>query len=99
MRNLNIKIPGFKPSDNRPNRWIGATLCVLILGFFLYWFSDLSTTLAHVVFANSPVSPIIRWLVVLIVLAICVLGCYAFIDVLRHGPRRKRRQKDEPDAR
>ena len=99
MRNLNIKIPGYKSSGTaKTNRWIAGAISVLVLGFFLYCFSDLCSTLAHVVFAQSPVSPVIRWLLALIVLFVCVFGCYALIDEFRRGPKRKRKQRDEHDA-
>ena len=100
MRNLNIKIPGLKrkTTNSKTARWITGTFCVFLFVGFLFCFSDLSSQLAHVVFTQSSVSPVIRWLLVSLALAVCVLGCYVFIDVLRHGDRRKRRQKDEHDA-
>lgn len=98
MRNLNIKIPGYKSTGTRPSRWITGPISFLMLAFFLYGFSDLSSTLAHIVFAQSPVSPVVRWLVTSLVLVAYALGLCVFVHVWRRGAKPKHRQRDEHDT-
>jgi len=95
MGNLNIKIPSYKTSGSKPIPWITGMICVLVGAFFLYGFSDLSFKLAHIVFARSSISPVIRWLMTLVVLLAYALGLCLFIRMFRRGTKQKYARRDE----
>jgi uncharacterized membrane protein len=80
------------------NRWVIGIVHVVFLAVALYCFSDLCASLARADFGQSPFSPVVCWLATFLVLALAVFFFYIIIDEWRHGPRRKRRQRDENDA-
>jgi hypothetical protein len=68
-----------------------------LLVVFVFGFSDLSATIARGVFGR-PIHPIAFWLATSSMLVLSVWFFYIIIAEWRHGPRQKRKQKDEHDA-
>jgi len=79
------------------NRWFRGISFVALLVVFAIGFLDLSATIARGVF-GEPSHPVAFWLATFATLILSVWFFYIIIDEWQHGPRQKRKRKDEHDA-